>query len=151
MITNASGQPGNGTELVVLYQVPPYMVILLSICYGSISVLATAGNGLVIWVIVGSRRMRNVTNCYIANLALADFLLALFAIPFEVRYLTALISRVFQVRDSFPSIRKKATYSDYVCICLPAHTFEGAKIMYRMNGDFTVLLKDRLVELFGNH
>lgn len=75
----------NFTGPVQLYQVPPYMVILLSICYGSISVLATAGNGLVIWVIVGSRRMRNVTNYYIANLALADFLLAVFAIPFEVR------------------------------------------------------------------
>lgn len=75
----------NATEATLLYQVPPYMVILLSICYGSISVLATAGNGLVIWVIVGSRRMRNVTNYYIANLALADFLLAVFAIPFEVR------------------------------------------------------------------
>lgn len=76
--------PENITDPVLLYQVPPYMVILLSICYGSISVLATAGNGLVIWVIVGSRRMRNVTNYYIANLALADFLLAVFAIPFEV-------------------------------------------------------------------
>lgn len=74
----------NSTEYIELYQVPPYMVVLLSICYGSISVLATVGNGLVIWVIIGSRRMRNVTNCYIANLALADFLLAVFAIPFEV-------------------------------------------------------------------
>ncbi|XP_065209813.1 tachykinin-like peptides receptor 99D [Planococcus citri] len=80
----ATGAAQNFTSPVEeLYQVPPYMVILLSICYGSISVLATAGNGLVIWVIVGSRRMRNVTNYYIANLALADFLLAVFAIPFE--------------------------------------------------------------------
>lgn len=77
-------QPANSSEPVDLYQVPPYLVILLSICYGSISVLATAGNGLVMWVIIGSRRMRNVTNYYIANLALADFLLAVFAIPFEV-------------------------------------------------------------------
>ena len=74
----------NITGSVQLYQVPPYLVVLLSICYGSISILATAGNGLVIWVIVGSHRMRNVTNYYIANLALADFLLAVFAIPFEV-------------------------------------------------------------------
>lgn len=78
------GQPTNSSEPLILYQVPPYLVIFLSICYGSISVLATAGNGLVIWVIIGSRRMRNVTNYYIANLALADFLLAVFAIPFEV-------------------------------------------------------------------
>lgn len=71
----------------VLYKVPPCLVIFLSMCYGSISLLATAGNGLVMWVIVGSRRMRNVTNYYIANLALADFLLAVFAIPFEVIFI----------------------------------------------------------------
>lgn len=74
-----------------LYQVPPYLVILLSLCYGSISVLATLGNGLVIWVILGSRRMRNVTNYYIANLALADILIAMFAIPFEFQ--AALLQR----------------------------------------------------------
>ncbi len=77
----------NSTSKVELYQVPVYLVIFLSICYGTISLLATAGNALVVWVIVGSKRMRNVTNYYIANLALADFLLAIFAIPFEVSHL----------------------------------------------------------------
>lgn len=85
-------QPTNSSEPLELYQVPPYLVILLSIFYGSISVLATAGNGLVMWVIIGSRRMRNVTNYYIANLALADFLLAVFAIPFEVSNIKNMIS-----------------------------------------------------------
>ncbi|XP_050532910.1 tachykinin-like peptides receptor 99D [Daktulosphaira vitifoliae] len=66
-----------------LYQVPPLLIILLIILYGSISVVAIAGNGLVIWAITTSRRMRSVTNYYLANLAIADIILALFAIPFE--------------------------------------------------------------------
>ncbi|XP_014253740.1 neuromedin-K receptor-like isoform X2 [Cimex lectularius] len=67
----------------LLYDVPVSLIVFLSFCYGSISVAAVVGNGLVIWVIVTSRRMRNVTNYYIANLALADIAIGLFAIPFE--------------------------------------------------------------------
>ncbi|KAF0774124.1 tachykinin-like peptides receptor 99D [Aphis craccivora] len=67
-----------------LYKVPALLVVVLSVLYGSISVIAVAGNGLVIWAIVTSKRMRSVTNHYLANLAFADILIALFAIPFEV-------------------------------------------------------------------
>lgn len=81
---------GNGSALAhdqqgsTLYKVPALLVIVLSVLYGSISVIAVAGNGLVIWAIVTSKRMRSVTNHYLANLAFADILIALFAIPFEV-------------------------------------------------------------------
>uniref|UniRef100_A0A1B6KDT2 G-protein coupled receptors family 1 profile domain-containing protein n=1 Tax=Graphocephala atropunctata TaxID=36148 RepID=A0A1B6KDT2_9HEMI len=74
-----------------IYEVPPHQVIILSFCYGSISVAAVLGNGLVIWVIATSRRMRSVTNYYIANLALADIVIGLFAIPFEFQ--SALLQR----------------------------------------------------------
>lgn len=67
-----------------LYEVPPLLVVVLSILYGSISVIAVFGNGLVIWAIVTSKRMRSVTNHYLANLAFADILIALLSIPFEV-------------------------------------------------------------------
>lgn len=75
------------------YQVPPLLVVVLSVLYGSISVIAVAGNGLVIWAIVTSRRMRSVTNHYLANLAFADILIALFAIPFEVSNCLLIIVR----------------------------------------------------------
>ncbi|KAG8337242.1 neuropeptide Y receptor activity protein [Homalodisca vitripennis] len=74
-----------------IYEVPPHQVIILSFCYGSISVAAVLGNGLVMWVIATSRRMRSVTNYYIANLALADIVIGLFAIPFEFQ--SALLQR----------------------------------------------------------
>uniref|UniRef100_T1HX00 G_PROTEIN_RECEP_F1_2 domain-containing protein n=1 Tax=Rhodnius prolixus TaxID=13249 RepID=T1HX00_RHOPR len=77
-------------EEETLYDPPVSLVVFLSLCYGSISIAAVVGNGLVIWVILTSRRMRNVTNYYIANLALADIVIGLFAIPFEERKLILL-------------------------------------------------------------
>lgn len=46
-----------------------------------IAVLAVLGNCLVVYVVVAYRRMRTVTNYFIANLALSDILMALFCIP----------------------------------------------------------------------
>ncbi|XP_049794465.1 neuropeptide Y receptor type 1-like [Schistocerca nitens] len=74
-----------------LYDVPAAVVALLSLCYGSISVLAVVGNSLVMWIVATSRRMQNVTNCFIANLALADIVIGLFAIPFQFQ--AALLQR----------------------------------------------------------
>ncbi|XP_022117160.2 RYamide receptor [Pieris rapae] len=74
-----------------LYDVPTEMIVLLSFLYGSISVLAVIGNFLVMWVVATSRRMQSVTNCYIANLALADIVIGLFAIPFQFQ--AALLQR----------------------------------------------------------
>lgn len=67
-----------------LYDVPTSMIVLLSFLYGSISVLAVVGNFLVMWIVATSRRMQSVTNCYISNLALADIVIGLFAVPFQV-------------------------------------------------------------------
>lgn len=67
-----------------LYDVPIIVIVFLGICYGSISILAIAGNSLVIYIVATSKRMQNVTNCFIANLALADIVIGLFVIPFQV-------------------------------------------------------------------
>uniref|UniRef100_A0A8D9ENJ9 Tachykinin-like peptides receptor 99D n=2 Tax=Cacopsylla melanoneura TaxID=428564 RepID=A0A8D9ENJ9_9HEMI len=74
-----------------IYKVPTSIIILLSVFYGTISVLAVVGNFLVIWIVATSRRMQNVTNCFIANLALADIVIGLFAIPFQFQ--AALLQR----------------------------------------------------------
>ncbi|XP_034945758.1 RYamide receptor-like [Chelonus insularis] len=74
-----------------LYDVPVGIIFLLSICYGSISVLAVVGNSLVMWIIATSRRMQSVTNSFIANLALADIVIGLFVIPFQFQ--AALLQR----------------------------------------------------------
>ena len=74
---------GEWEESGNLYEVPVSVVVLLSVFYGLISLTAFLGNSLVIYVVIVSRRMRNVTNFYIANLAFADVTIALFAIPFQ--------------------------------------------------------------------
>ncbi|XP_067660979.1 tachykinin-like peptides receptor 99D [Haliotis asinina] len=73
------------------YDVPPGLIFLLAFLYGSISLLAVIGNGLVILVIVRNRRMHTVTNIFIANLAVADVIIGLFSIPFQFQ--AALLQR----------------------------------------------------------
>lgn len=68
----------------VLYDVPVQITVLLSIFYGSISLLAVIGNSLVIWIVATTRQMQTVTNLFIANLALADVVIGMFVIPFQV-------------------------------------------------------------------
>lgn len=63
---------------------PVGVIVLLSVFYGTISAVAVVGNSIVIWIVATSRSMQNVTNYYIANLALADIVIGLFAIPFQV-------------------------------------------------------------------
>lgn len=70
----------------LLYDVPVGIIVLLSIFYGSISLMAVVGNSLVIWIVATTRQMQTVTNLFIANLALADVTIGIFAIPFQVSY-----------------------------------------------------------------
>ncbi|XP_046392000.1 substance-K receptor-like [Ischnura elegans] len=75
-----------------IYSVPASVVVLLSLCYGFLSVSAVGGNALVIWAVFGSHRMRrSSTNFFIANLALADIIIGLFSIPFQFQ--AALLQR----------------------------------------------------------
>ncbi|BET01389.1 receptor [Nesidiocoris tenuis] len=73
------------------YDVPVAIIVLLSVLYGTISMVAVVGNFLVMWIVATSRRMQNVTNCFIANLAMADIVIGLFAIPFQFQ--AALLQR----------------------------------------------------------
>ena len=52
------------------------------VLYVSTSIIAVTGNCLVMYVIL-FRRLKTVTNMYIANLALADIIIGMFAIPFQ--------------------------------------------------------------------
>jgi leucokinin receptor len=75
----------NGTATDVLYDVPWYIITILSILYGTISLLAVSGNGLIVYVVFKSKAMHNVTNYFISNLALADIVIGMFAVPFQVK------------------------------------------------------------------
>ncbi|GIY70885.1 neuropeptide SIFamide receptor [Caerostris extrusa] len=60
------------TDLVTTIFVMAYIVVFI---------LGTIGNVFVIGVVLRMKRMRSVTNYYLANLALADLLVIIFCIP----------------------------------------------------------------------
>ena len=93
--SNGTGAVGvhsaNSTTSDNLFYVPPGLVVLLSVLYGSISVITVVGNALVILVIAKNKSMHTVTNFYIANLAVADVMIGIFSIPFQFQ--AALLQR----------------------------------------------------------
>ena len=68
---------------VALYEASPAIIALLAVFYSSISLLALIGNGLVVLIIAGNKRMQSVTNFLLANLASSDILIAVAAVPFQ--------------------------------------------------------------------
>lgn len=82
---------GVGVSTGTLYQVPVGFIVLLSLFYGLISLVAVVGNFMVMWIVATSRRMQTVTNFFIANLAVADIIIGLFSIPFQFQ--AALLQR----------------------------------------------------------
>uniref|UniRef100_A0A3Q2Z3S2 Neuropeptide Y receptor type 2 n=1 Tax=Hippocampus comes TaxID=109280 RepID=A0A3Q2Z3S2_HIPCM len=64
----------------------PAVRVALILAYGTIITLGVAGNALVIHVVFRFRRLRTVTNFFIANLALADLLVASLCLPFTLVY-----------------------------------------------------------------
>jgi 7 transmembrane receptor (rhodopsin family) len=59
------------------------------VVYVIIAISSVVGNFMVIWTIVRHRHMRTVTNYYILNLAVADFLVALVVMPLKLIEYTA--------------------------------------------------------------
>ncbi|CAF1563991.1 unnamed protein product, partial [Rotaria sordida] len=55
---------------------------LLIVFYCIIFILGFLGNSAVIYVAIRKKKYRNVTNCYVINLALADLLFLTLAIPY---------------------------------------------------------------------
>lgn len=74
-----------------LYEVPPAVIALLSCWYGAVSLVSVLGNVCVLLIVGTSRRMRTVTNYFIANLAVADIIIGLFSVPFQFQ--AALLQR----------------------------------------------------------
>ncbi|XP_036357850.1 neuropeptide Y receptor type 2-like isoform X2 [Octopus sinensis] len=81
--TDVNGTFNTTYDNGILYEVPTGLVVILAMLYGAISILAVLGNGLVILVIVKNKRMQTVTNLFISNLAVADVITGMFAIPFQ--------------------------------------------------------------------
>ena len=83
-LISISNGTNNIVEITKTLVPEQYQIILLSFAYGIISFLSVLGNSSIIYIVIRNRRMHSVTNYFICNLALADCLVACFAVPFQV-------------------------------------------------------------------
>lgn len=58
-----------------------YVQVAACIMYTTIVIVAVGGNSIVAYIILGNRHMRTVTNMFLLNLAISDFLMATLCIP----------------------------------------------------------------------
>lgn len=68
-------------RLPPLLRVPLPMALVLSLAYLIVFVLAVVNNSLVVSVICRNPQMRNVTNFFLANLAVADITVSFLVLP----------------------------------------------------------------------
>ena len=78
---NCSNTTSNKTEPEVYNKL--FSVSIFLTIYALFFLFAVIGNGLVCWIVIANRRMRDSTNILLVNLALSDLLLAL-ATTFQV-------------------------------------------------------------------
>ena len=84
---------GNFTDLLIPKPehflpppVPEYIRTIFTVVYSVIMLFALSGNLLVIFVILGEKSLRNVTNMFIISLAISDILIAGINIPLGLLY-----------------------------------------------------------------
>lgn len=59
-----------------------YCQIIIGVIWSLLVLFGILGNGLVIFIAIFYRKLNDITNCYIFNLAITDLLFVLFCIPF---------------------------------------------------------------------
>jgi hypothetical protein len=61
-----------------------YLIMLLSMLYGTISVVCLMGNSLIIWTVAKNEKLQFIINIFISNLAVSDIIIGLLVAPFQV-------------------------------------------------------------------
>jgi leucokinin receptor len=75
----------NYTDFTQLQEVRVTYIVLYSV----VIFLSVMGNLMVIWTVVINKHMHTVTNYYIVNLAVSDFLVSFLVMPLKLMELTA--------------------------------------------------------------
>lgn len=76
------------TETVNPYLMSWYIEMIYGIAFLIMVGVAGGGNVIVIWIILGHRRMRTVTNYFLVNLAVSDTLITIFNTMFNFIYMS---------------------------------------------------------------
>ncbi|XP_015792844.1 neuropeptide Y receptor type 6-like [Tetranychus urticae] len=106
--------------------------LIFMLMYITIGCLGITINSIVIFVILTSKRLRNLENSLILNLCLADILLCLWSIPFTL----------YQV------LRRDWALGQLMCSTVP---FLQATIVFVIAQTITVIAFDRLSVITGQH
>lgn len=83
--TAETGNEGNFLELDDSTKLIGVQVVLI-LAYSTIILFGVTGNSLVIYVVYRFKNLRNVTNFFIVNLAVADLLVNMLCLPFTLVY-----------------------------------------------------------------
>jgi hypothetical protein len=67
-----------------IYAIPRDLQLLFAVAYYTISIVSVLGNVLIIYVVAKNKRMHNMTNYFITNLAFVDIIISVFSTPFQV-------------------------------------------------------------------
>ncbi|KAL8563921.1 hypothetical protein ACOMHN_059351 [Nucella lapillus] len=81
MLQHAGSSESPNITYYPLVKQPAYMIAILSVAYGLVLILALLGNTCVLAIVVKDKRFHSATFVFIANLAVADLLVALFCNP----------------------------------------------------------------------
>ncbi|KAJ7994217.1 hypothetical protein DPEC_G00263610 [Dallia pectoralis] len=81
---NASGSK-TGAQFVGVELLSSFKLLIIP-CYALVLLVGVSGNYLLLYVIWHTRKMHNVTNLFIGNLAFSDLLMCVTCIPFTLAY-----------------------------------------------------------------
>lgn len=82
---NSSQAPRNAT--VRPFLLPLHEKTFWQLIYSMMVVVAIVGNSIVMWIILAHRQMRTVTNYFLFNLSLVDFIMSVFNTIFNFVYM----------------------------------------------------------------
>ena len=130
---NTSGRPRVAEVLLI----PIDGKIVLAVLYAIIIIIAFGGNFLVIIIITATRRLRSVTNFFLASQGLSDAIMSFVCVPWTFVATTLL--------DTWPfgeMFCKLALYLQAggvcVCVCLCACVFERVCVIVCAGCDFVI-------------
>ncbi|CAH1793894.1 unnamed protein product [Owenia fusiformis] len=90
---------------------PLHMIAIYSTAYAIVFILALIGNTLVVSLVYNNKRMHNVTNYFIVNLAMADILVSLVNLPIT------LLSNIFTDLELLCVKQRPIAVDRYLAIC----------------------------------
>lgn len=100
-----------------------YFQALVYVAYTLIFVVALLGNGIVVYVVRSTPRMRTVTNYFIVNLAVGDILMTLFCVPFS--FMSALVLAYWPFGQTLCHL---VNYTQAVSVLVSAYTLVAISV-----------------------